>query len=217
MKADLHVHTCYSQDGKSTPQQVVETAKARGIKCIAITDHNSFEAYKEVIDNGEVIIIPGEEVSSSKGHIVALGIDRYIERGLSVEETVKRIHEAGGLAIVAHPYRPFNGLGPKNIIPEFDGIEALNARSKKRGNGLSYKLAKEYGKIMTAGSDAHVPKYIGDGYIDMRDCSTWQEVIEELRSGGQVIPHSKNHSTIANILFNVKTFFCWTFRGFRNM
>ena len=44
MIADLHVHTNYSNDGKSTPQQVIDACIERGIGCVAITDHNSFEA-----------------------------------------------------------------------------------------------------------------------------------------------------------------------------
>ena len=64
MKADLHVHTLYSKDGKTTMEELVEYALKNGIGCVAVTDHNSFEAYEHLKDNGKVIIIPAEEVSS---------------------------------------------------------------------------------------------------------------------------------------------------------
>ena len=73
MKADLHVHTLYSNDGKTTLEELVSYAVEKGIGCVAVTDHNSFEAYGQLKDNGRVIIVPAEEVSSKEGHIVAWG------------------------------------------------------------------------------------------------------------------------------------------------
>ena len=44
MKADLHVHTCFSNDGKTTMEELLEYAERHGIGCVAVTDHNEFEA-----------------------------------------------------------------------------------------------------------------------------------------------------------------------------
>lgn len=63
MKADLHVHTMFSKDGKTTMEELLEYAERSGIGCIAVTDHNEFRAYDLLKDNGRVIIIPAEEVS----------------------------------------------------------------------------------------------------------------------------------------------------------
>ena len=121
MKADLHVHTLYSNDGKTTLEELLEYAERMGIGCIAVTDHNQFEAYERLKDNGRVIIVPAEEVSSAEGHIVALGIDRLIPRDLSIQETIDRIHEAGGYAFAAHrrtPWRiPSTGSRPATGAP----------------------------------------------------------------------------------------------------
>ena len=175
MKADLHVHTCFSNDGKTTMEELLEYAERHGIGCVAVTDHNEFEAYPRLKDNGRIIIIPAEEVSSAEGHIVALGIDRLIPRDLPIQETIDLIHEAGGYAFAAHPYRWWSGLGEKNTLEyPFDGIEARNGRSTPRGNRRSEKLAKRIGKPMTAGSDAHSPHRIGEGYVELPDdLKTW--------------------------------------------
>ena len=217
MRADLHVHTCYSEDGHTTLEELVDIARMRNLGCIAVTDHNSFEAYEHLKDIEDIIFVPGEEVSSAGGHIVALGIDRHIQSGLSIKETVDLIHEAGGIAIVAHPYRMWNGIGPENIIPEFDGIEAMNARSVPKDNRRSNKLAREFGKAITAGSDAHVPRKVGDGYVIIPDeCRTWQDVIKVLKEG-DVQVESKSRTILNTCIWGPVTFFKWTFRGFRNM
>lgn len=217
MKADLHVHSIYSSDGKSTPQQIVEAALAKGLGCVAVTDHNEFRAHLDLANDKRIIVIPAEEVSSAEGHIVALGIDRQIPRDLTIKETIDAIHEAGGIAIAAHPYRWWSGLGEKNVIPEFDGVEAGNGRSVKRDNRRSLALAKSFGPIMTAGSDAHIPAHIGTAYTEVSDeCETWQDVMEEIRSG-RVTVHSDNRKVLDTLKYGTKSITQWIFRGCKRM
>jgi hypothetical protein len=219
MKADLHVHTCFSKDGVTTPEQLVESAVEKGIGCIAVTDHNSFEAYDVLKDNGKVLILPAEEVSSKEGHIVALGIDREIPRGLPIQETIDLIHEAGGYAIAAHPYRWWSGLGEKNTLAyDFDGTEALNGRSVSRDNRRSKALAKRIGKPITAGSDAHAPSRIGDSYIEMPDdITTWQEAVAFIMSDAPREAYSGNRGVARTLKYGFRSIGQWMFRGFRKM
>ncbi len=219
MKADLHVHTCYSNDSKTTMEELLEYAERFGIGCIAVTDHNSFEAYHKLKNNRRVIIIPAEEVSSAEGHIVALGIDRLIPRNLSVQETIDRIHEAGGYAIAAHPYRWWSGLGKKNTIQyPFDGIEALNGRSTPRDNRRSLRLAKRIGKPMTAGSDAHTPRHIGEGYVEIPDNLTaWQEAVAYIMTCGDIRMDSKSRYMKTTLKYGTKSIGEWLLRGCKRM
>lgn len=218
MKADLHVHTCYSNDGKTTMEELVQTAVAKGIGVIAVTDHNSFEAYHELKDNGKVIIIPAEEVSSKEGHIVALGIDRLIPRDLSIQETIDKIHEAGGYAIAAHPYRWWSGLGEKNTLKyDFDGIEARNGRSIPSANRKSEKLARRIGKPITAGSDAHTPRHIGEGYVELPDdIETWQDAVKAIMEG-EVGLFSHSRHLKGTLKYGVKSIGEWLLRGCKRM
>lgn len=48
MKADLHIHTAYS-DGVYTPEKIVETAIEEGLECIALTDHDNVLSYKPAV------------------------------------------------------------------------------------------------------------------------------------------------------------------------
>ena len=220
MKADLHVHSCYSEDGHSKPEEILAKAKELGFGCIAITDHNSFESFKDVKDMTDIIFVPGEEVGSKNGHIIALGIDREIPKHLSIPETIDKIHEAGGIAIAAHPYRWWTGLGEKNTLryaDKFDGIEALNARSTKKHNALSLELARNNGRCITAGSDSHRPNTLGGGYVTIPDdCKTWQDVIKAICEG-KAEPHSSNRKKIASLRYGLRSIFNWTKRGFHDM
>lgn len=217
MKADLHVHSLHSPDGKSSVEEILRAAEEFGLGCIAITDHNSFKAFFECKDNGRIIVIPGEEVSSSEGHIIALGIDREIPRNLNIIDTINAIHEAGGIAIAAHPYRWWSGLGEKNVVKEFDGIEALNGRSTKGSNKKSLALAKASGKPMTAGSDSHVPATVGEGYVDLPDdCKTWQDALDAIKAC-KAVPHSKDRTTVTTLKYGWKSITQWMGRGFKRM
>ncbi|MBR6204201.1 MAG: CehA/McbA family metallohydrolase [Candidatus Methanomethylophilaceae archaeon] len=218
MKADLHVHTLYSNDGKTTLEELVSYAVEKGIGCVAVTDHNSFEAYGQLKDNGRVIIVPAEEVSSKEGHIVALGIDRLIPRGRPIQETIDLIHEAGGYAFAAHPYRWWSGLGERNTLSyPFDGIEARNGRSIPSANVKSEALAKRIGKPISAGSDAHTPRHIGEGYVEIPDdVRTWQDVVDAIMAG-KATAHSSSRKMKGTLKYGSKSIGEWMLRGFKKM
>lgn len=219
MKADLHVHTMFSKDGRTTMEELLEYAERAGIGCVAVTDHNEFRAYDLLKDNGRIIIIPAEEVSSAEGHILALGIDRLIPRDLSIQETIDRIHEAGGYAFAAHPYRWWSGLGEENTLKyPFDGIEARNGRSVPAANRRSERLARRVGKPMTAGSDAHTPRHIGEGYVEVPDdLKTWQEVVQYIMENEAPIVCSHSRHAKETLKYGFKSVTQWILRGFKRM
>jgi predicted metal-dependent phosphoesterase TrpH len=159
MIGDVHIHSKYSPDSNSEPDEIIKFAKMKGLDFIAIADHNRFHTHK-----GDIITIPAEEVSSKDGHVLALFIDREIPSSLSQEETVELIHEGNGIAVVAHPFRLINGVRSsfRNI---YDAIETKNGRCMSGCNEKASMLARSLGKPMTAGSDAHFYDEIGRTYI----------------------------------------------------
>ena len=92
INADLHVHSNYSKDSLITPKDLVYYAKKRGLTAVAVTDHNQIEGSWKIAKEVDFLVIPGMEVSSADGHIVALNVKELIPRGLSAGETVDRIH-----------------------------------------------------------------------------------------------------------------------------
>jgi len=163
IKADLHVHTTYSSDSLITPKDLVYFAKKRGLNAVAVTDHNQLEGAYKIAKETDFLIIPGMEVSSGDGHIVALNVQELIPRGLSAPETVERIHEAGGVAIACHPFVFFKGCLKENVNSMFDAIEIINARAFpfKRSVKKAEETAKKFGLSRVAGTDAHYGPQIG--------------------------------------------------------
>lgn len=166
IKADLHVHTTYSSDSLITPKDLVFYAIKAGLNAVAVTDHNSLDGAFKIAKENNFLIIPGMEVSSSDGHIVALNVKELIPRGLNAEETVERIHRAGGVAIACHPFAMFKGSLKGKISASFDAIEVINARASPYGRSVkkAKKTAERFKLPCVAGTDAHFGPQIGYGY-----------------------------------------------------
>jgi len=178
LKLDLHLHSQYSSDGTGSPKEIIKILKKRGLNGMAVTDHNSVKGSLKAIEvtPKDFIVIPGQEISTSEGHIVALGIKENIKRELSVEETVERIINLGGIPIVVHLFRNMSGIKKNNfkkIHKKLSAIEVFNSCSVPKSNLKSAKVAKEFNLGGTGGSDSHVPEYVGYGYtiVDTTDLS----------------------------------------------
>ena len=99
MPSDLHIHTTFS-DGRDTPEEIVEAAKAAGLHYIAITDHDSVEGVTALYESGHYAsgslrIVPGGGFSAGdpqrEVHILGYNIDIY-DAGL--QEKLEEISEA---------------------------------------------------------------------------------------------------------------------------
>ena len=171
MKVDLHTHTCYSYDSNASPREMVDAAIKKGVSCLAITDHGKIQGAIEAMEYARgkpILIIPGIEVKSKEGDILALNVKEKIPNKLSAKETIKKIKEAGGLAIIPHPFGwfcSFNG-DLEGLIKEIDGIEIFNA-SLFGGNEKALAFARQHNLPWTCGSDAHFPNFVGKCYLEI--------------------------------------------------
>lgn len=177
--ADLHVHTEWS-DGDDL-DRVLKRAVEVGLDAIAVTDHDEIrgavEARRRVHQQRlPLAVVPGCEVSTREGHVGALFVTKTFPEGLSALETVRLIHEAGGIAVAHHPYAPSwlekllrTRLGCRDLIKTvpFDAIECNNTVP---GVGVRYNIAaieairKQHIHIaVTGGSDAHTAAFVGKG------------------------------------------------------
>jgi len=174
LKADLHVHTCYSNDSMSPPEKIVQRCIEIGINCLAVTDHNTISGALEIKRIAPFTVIVGEELLTTCGEIIGLFLTEAIPRRLSPEETVARIKAQGGLVCIPHPrdrFRPHSRLrrdALERIMPYIDLIEIFNARTfLPQDSSRALKLAQSHGLPGTAGSDAHVIKEIGRTFMEL--------------------------------------------------
>lgn len=181
-RADLHIHTSYS-DGLLEPEDAVNfavTAEHRGLRVIAITDHNTidgalhaheyWQSQREVFNNIEVII--GEEISSEDGHILGLFLKEPVPPRMSAADTVKAIHEQGAIAIAAHPFThlligsDMKGVGRQLADLPFDAIETRNSTPiELYTNWMTAAYnARTRQHTTVGGSDCHYLPMLGQTY-----------------------------------------------------
>ncbi len=158
MRLDLHNHTRYSPDSRVRPADLVAAAKEAGLDGLAITDHNAVGGIGEAEDAAGpgFLVIPGIEISTAAGHVLAYGVREVVPRDLSVGETVQRVAALGGVAVAAHPYRFWSGIGEAALSEAaFPAYETSNARTLRRGNVRARARAEEAKVGQTGGSDSH--------------------------------------------------------------
>jgi 3',5'-nucleoside bisphosphate phosphatase len=271
--ADLHVHTDFS-DGTFSPEEVVRTAKEKGLSSIAICDHDCIDAIEPSIQSAKNVsleIIPGVEltvirkgkeihvlgyfiswkekwfqeimkriqagriermdgmitklkkfninlerqkvidIASGKGSVGRLHLaqalleakavssiqdafDMYIgdsrpcyveDVGFAAEEAIDVILKAKGVPVLAHP----KSMGDDLLVPEFvklgiRGIEAFHTDHTAQASRKYEKMAKEYGLIVTGGSDCHG---MGKGRVLLGSVKVPYEVVERLKEEAEIL------------------------------
>lgn len=218
MKIDMHVHTKYSLDGRGELSDFIKTARKVGLHGLAITDHNeingALRARKLAKNMDDFIIIVGEEVSTTRGHILAYNIQEKIVQGNSPAITIEQIKDAGGFAVAAHPGRFPSGIRTWKIKKlDFDGIETLNASSLSRRNKKAVKLANEMDLGTVGGSDAHKPRGVGRAYTLFKKTSPDVEDILRSIKKKLSIPGGCSQSYKKKNWRDTKMFFKWICRG----
>jgi predicted metal-dependent phosphoesterase TrpH len=183
LKIDLHVHTAVSRDAFTAPEQLSTIIKERGLDGVAVTNHDVFTR----VTSSEVIILPGIEVSTQQGHIIGLGISGPIERGRTADETISTIQDAGGIAIVPHPFDPVSPcVNPVKLRSRPEAIEVINADALFFGLNTKYarQMANRLGLPMVAGSDSHIPETVGDAYTLIEaDSKNLDDILNAIRAG----------------------------------
>ncbi len=170
---DLHVHTIYSYDSLMEPDLVVKFAIRTGLSGLAITDHDTVEGVRRLMETGvdnDFIVIPGIEISSDRGHLLLLNID-YTSFNIpshNFYEIIDYARDIDAIVIIPHPldiFRRFKNLNEG--IKYVEAIEVANSSDiflKKNFRKL-INLAARHGLAYTAGSDAHIYEAIGTSHI----------------------------------------------------
>jgi predicted metal-dependent phosphoesterase TrpH len=220
MKLDLHIHSTFSRDGTATPEQIAARCKELGLDGFAITDHNAIQGSleaMEIAENAGLLAIRGVEISTDSGHILAYGVSELIPKGLSIPETIKRIHAAGGVAVAAHPIRFPSGIGLDSAgANEFDAIEILNGGNSRRSNRRAKDLAVRLGRPVTAGSDAHEIDEVGKAYVEVDGMMTEAQILDAVRNG-RTRAGGRSRSRAEGVVYSIETLFEWLRGSFKRL
>jgi len=182
-KADLHIHTTYSWDGSATVQAILEqAARYAQLDVIAITDHDTLKGAELAVYLGVrfgIAVIPGCEISTADGHLIALFIENLISPNLPIESTIEKVAEQNGICIVPHPLAlAVPSVGSKKLtqllnIPHLRetliGIETVNAGLLHWGsNQMATQLNKKLMLAEVGSSDSHIRNMVGSGLTNFK-------------------------------------------------
>jgi predicted metal-dependent phosphoesterase TrpH len=176
VRIDMHVHSSASPDSRLTLDEAVSQAKRVGLHGLAITDHNLLWGSPvpgRVVEVSGITILPGIEVSTREGHLLAYFVSQAPAPHQPLVDTLREVHAAGGLAILPHPYRLFHGAAHQlgSLRLPLEGVEVLNGHTSATRNRRAKEWAKERGLRFFGGSDAHAPQEVGSCYTEI----AWSE------------------------------------------
>ena len=182
-RGDLHMHTahsdgsCASQSGKTVPCPVfltLQSATARGLDFIAITDHNTdsqYEAMRELQPYfDKLLLIPGREITTFRGHFNIFGVTQFVDyradgRSLDVNAILRDVRTKGGIASINHAEAPGGEIcmgcrweQPTDLdMSLFTGIEVINGGLPMLSSASFWDQQLAQGAKLTAlgGSDNH--------------------------------------------------------------
>jgi predicted metal-dependent phosphoesterase TrpH len=192
LRIDCHVHTADSYDSTATAEGVVRRADEVGIDGFVVTDHDRIERSRRAASRASdfgLIGIPGVEVSTADGHLLAIGVNSPPAPGRPLGETVEAVRANGGVAVIPHPFQRSRHGVPSAAIDDCDGVEVFNAHSLtgvRNWQAERFAAAHDYPRF--GGSDAHRPTFVGRGVTHVSvDASvrrpTAADVVDAMRAG----------------------------------
>jgi predicted metal-dependent phosphoesterase TrpH len=177
-KADLHIHTNHG-DGLDSVQAIFEHVEAHtDLDLIALTEHDSLEVAlraRELWARGgyRFDLVPGVEITTLEGHLVALYLETPVPSLRRIEETLEAVHAQNGVCFVPHPMSWLTrSIGPGSFERvaaaglSFDAIElASGSPPAKLALAKARRLNRQRYRLPSVGaSDAHFRQAIGSGY-----------------------------------------------------
>lgn len=210
--ADIHIHSIYSYDATTTVRGLLKQASNADLNVIAITDHDEIRGAFDARELGPqygIEVIPGVEVTTRDGHLLALFVEKIPPLDLSLEETLKIIGDLGGIAVAPHPFNQLPGslsmdkvigiLNKPDVKNVLRGIEIYNMTTQPFDAKVQ-KISSYLPFAKTAGSDAHVYWAIGTGTTEFK--GTTAKELKTALENATTIPHPYEEDLMRKYIFN---------------
>jgi predicted metal-dependent phosphoesterase TrpH len=194
VKVDLHLHSHFSHDGRSSLEELIARSKECGLDRIALTDHNTVEGAIKLATMAPELAIVGEEVKTLEGEVIGLFISSRVPPYLPPEEVMDLIHGMGGLTYIPHPLdrhrANFSVERISELADRIDIIETYNPWCDATANQAAARLADGLGKVVATGSDSHAAHELGRSWMEMDAFGDPQDFLEKLRYARHVVTAS---------------------------
>jgi hypothetical protein len=169
--AACHVHSNLSYDGSYTLEALSDKFSRAGYRVVLMTEHDrgfsperlcQLRQLCDAASTRDLLMIPGIEYSdaSNQVHILVWGDVPFLGENLPTEETLRRVKEAGGVAVFAHPSRrdAWQCFKP-NWGESLAGIEVWNRKYDGWApSRIAQDLQRSAGAIPFVGLDFHTQK-----------------------------------------------------------
>ena len=206
LRIDQHVHSEASYDGHEPVELLLKQAAEVGLDGIVVTDHDRIEASlraAELAPDYGLVGIPGVEVSTADGHLLALGVRALPPRRQPLSETVRWVHGEGGVAVVPHPFQRLRHGVPRRVLadctPAPHAVETYNSWLVTGiKNRRARRFAERHGLPGVAASDAHRVGYVGRAYTEVdTKARTAESVLEAFRTGATRVRGQRTPVTVS--------------------
>jgi predicted metal-dependent phosphoesterase TrpH len=188
---EFHCHTEYSKDSLTRLDALLKTCRQRGIDRLVITDHNTIAGARRAKELDPERVIPGEEIMTQAGELLAAFVKEEIPPGLPHLEAIARLREQEAFISVSHPFDVLRKGHWKlralmEIAPLVDAIETFNARCLwPASNMKAQAFARHHNLRSTVGSDAHHLSEVGNAVLrlpDFEDAESLRAALDQARS-----------------------------------
>ncbi|GAA4897876.1 PHP domain-containing protein [Stackebrandtia albiflava] len=172
LAGDLHCHSHHS-DGTGSVPELAAAAVSAGLDFLAVTDHNTVSHHREldaVSRRYGVHLIPGQEITTDRGHANAFGDIGWIDFRASAAEWFAEVARRGGVVSVNHPIATDCAWQfPLDAPPPAAEIWHSTWHDTTWRGPLAWWLAAGPAVVPVGGSDYHSP----DGAAPLGRPVTW--------------------------------------------
>lgn len=195
---NFHAHTHASGDSSLPVRQSLLSHMANGFDVVVISDHQSTDGAFEALELsktpdflGKITVIPGQEFTTCRGHLLLVGINKRIDvpdlfpTMNHYKNIIDQVHSQGGIVVLAH-YNRVTVFDKPDMKEWLDvGVDYIEiAYSLSPPNYDLINIAQKNNKGITADLDTHGPAPITKTWTVLHPSTTnntYDEVMKTLR------------------------------------
>jgi hypothetical protein len=208
-RGDLHAHTWHS-DGSAPLNDLVAAARAQSLDFVAVTEHNTVSHLPllQGSSSPDLLLIPGEEISTYHGHANVWPVDSFVEFRCTSTGEMAQVRDA-----VRSRHALFSVNHPKDGGPDWEFDSMLDPDCVEVWGGpwiisnyqalAAWDRTLQQGRRITAvgGSDKHQGPFSGElGWYELGTPCTWvyaeeltyQAVLSAVQDGRVFVSESPN-------------------------